>query len=297
MGQYLSRDCTSKLRCKDCGARHHASICDKSVKTSQPQTTFCQPSLFQNPDQGGGLGGCQQISTLYIDAKISVMLQTAHAVVSGTGPDATFLMARDILDTCSQRSYLSWRLKEDLKLPFICTEKLMIKTFGSEEGQMQECEAVQFSLRGLDNDLNCYMTAFVVPVICAPLQNQAIEIADQSYPHLKGMQLPVGPTEKPALEMDMLVSSDSYWNIVTRQIKRGNFGPVALNTRLRWVLSGAVNQPSSATSLTVNCVSAHTLRTDTQLVDLDDQLARFLELESIGIRRTVTPYMRNSWKN
>ena len=242
-----------KQRCKDCGGRHHASICDKSVKTSQPQTTFCQPSLFPNPDQGGGLGGNQQISTLYIDARISVMLQTAQAVVSGTGPDA-IAAAKDRI--CHA------------KLQFICTERLMIKTFGSEEGQMQECKAVQFSLRGLDNDLNCYRTAFVVPVICAPLQKQAIEIAYQSYPHLKGMQLAVGPTENSALEMDMLVGSNSYWNIVRRQRKRGNAGPVALNIRLRWVLSDAVNQPSTATSLAVNCVSAHTLRIDNSSIGM-----------------------------
>ena len=42
-----------------------------------------------------------------------------------------------------------------------------------------------------------------------------------------------------------------------------------------------MNRPNTAASLAV--ISCHTLRTDTQLVDLDEQLTKFWELESIGI--------------
>ena len=88
--------------------------------------------------------GSQLTSTLYIDAKISVLLQTAQAIVSGAGPDAKSLKARVILDSYSQR--VSYRLKETKKQALIRTERLMIKTFGPEEGQMQESEVLQFSL-------------------------------------------------------------------------------------------------------------------------------------------------------
>ena len=161
----------------------------------------------------------------------------------------------------------------------------MIKTFGSDECQMQNCEVVQLCLKGVSTDLNFYLTAYVVPLIRAPLQNQAIEVDYQYYPHLRGLKLADDPAENPALEMDILVGSDSYWNLVTGEVKRGSSVPAALNTRLGWVLSGPLYQQSAAPSLTVNYVSAHTLRTDTQYVNLDDQLSKFWELESIGIRQ------------
>ena len=46
-----------------------------------------------------------------------------------------------------------------------------------------------------------------------------------------------------------------------------------------------MDRPSSFPSITVNYVSTHTLRTDTQYVNLDDQLSNFWELESIGIKQ------------
>ena len=77
-------------------------------------------------------------------------------------------------------------LKDLLNLRVILSEKLMIKTFAAE-GKKQDCEVVQVCLRGLDNDLNVYVTAYVVPVIFAPLQNQEIELAYHCYPHLNAL--------------------------------------------------------------------------------------------------------------
>ena len=146
---------------------------------------------------------------------------------------------------------------------------------------MQNCEVV---LKGVSTDLNFYLTAYVVPVICAPLQNHATKVAHQYYPHLRGLKLADDPAENPALEMDILVGSDSYCYLVTGKVKRGRSDPVALNTKLGWVLSGPVYQQGAASSLTVNYVSAHTLRTDIQHVNLDDQLSKFLGLKFIGIK-------------
>ena len=37
---------------------------------------------------------------------------------------------------------------------------------------------------------------------------------------------------------DMLIGSDLYWNVLTGEILRGSGCPIAVNTRLGWVLSG-----------------------------------------------------------
>ena len=159
---HLSRNCQSKLRCKECGGRHHVNICGRETLTAacqpgMPQTTFSDTYYSLSHDQGAS----HQTSTLYIDAKTSVLLPTAQADVSGTGLDKS-VKVRVILDSCSQRSYVSCRLKESLNLPAIRSEKLMIKTFGNEEGQIQKCEVVQLCRKGISSDLNVSLTVYLI---------------------------------------------------------------------------------------------------------------------------------------
>jgi hypothetical protein len=62
--------------------------------------------------------------------------------------------------------------------------------------------------------------------------------------------------------------------------------PVAINTKLGWVLSGPIASPAANVSST--CLVTHTLHVDGLLQDteiLDDRLRAFWELESFGISR------------
>ena len=86
------------------------------------------------------------------------------------------------------------------------------------------------------------------------------------------------------MKIDLLIGSDQYWNLVTGETRRGSSGPVAINTRLGWVLSGpTASSPPEASSA---CLMTHTLRVDGQPQDslmLDERLTSFWELESFGI--------------
>ena len=84
-------------------------------------------------------------------------------------------------------------------------------------------------------------------------------LCSQCYQHLSGLDLADRYSESEILEIDLLIGSDVYWDVVAGEIVRGARGPVAINTRLGWVLSGPV-QMSDVTS--VNFTSSHTLRID-----------------------------------
>ena len=91
------------------------------------------------------------------------------------------------------------------------------------------------------------------------------------------------------MEVDVLIGSDHYWELATGEVRRGDSGPVAIKTRLGWVLSGMMpassqHQPSSAS---LSLISTHTLRIDglpETTKSLDDTLRSFWELESLGIK-------------
>ncbi|XP_015760498.1 PREDICTED: uncharacterized protein LOC107339715 [Acropora digitifera] len=66
------------------------------------------------------------------------------------------------------------------------------------------------------------------------------------------------------LVVDILVGAGQYWNIANGEIKRGESGPVAMNTRFGWTLCGPVeNAPRSETN-SVNLAATHVLRIDTE---------------------------------
>ena len=100
---------------------------------------------------------------------------------------------------------------ENLKLPAITQETLTIKVFGDEEGTLQRCDVIQFCIQSPYDERSAYVTAYVVPVLCAPLSGQAISSAVDNYPHLKGLWLADFPAKRnEQLDYDVLIGSNYY---------------------------------------------------------------------------------------
>ena len=69
------------------------------------------------------------------------------------------------------------------------------------------------------------------------------------------------------LNIDILVGSDHYWDVVTGRVIRGSDGPVGTDTRFGWVLSGPIQGTfQDSTTLTdVSTGSTHLLRIGAQV--------------------------------
>ena len=81
------------------------------------------------------------------------------------------------------------------------------------------------------------------------------------YKHLNGIHLTDYSTGTEPAEVDILIGSDQYWQIVTGEVRRGESGPTALHTRLGWVLSGPIQSSTRDCDPSVNLVSStHVLR-------------------------------------
>ena len=96
-------------------------------------------------------------------------------------------------------------------------------------------------------------------MICEPLSLQPILMCTEKYEHLSQLEMadPVDGTT--AKEIDVLIGSDHYWDLVTGEIRRGASGPVAIQTQLGWVLSGPVHmhtldQDSTSLLVTPPCL-------------------------------------------
>ena len=99
------------------------------------------------------------------------------------------------------------------------------------------------------------------------------------YEHLCGLEFADVSDGVTLKEIDLLIGSDYYWQLTTGRVIWGESGPVAVETRMGWVLSGPVSTTESCTLLTV-----HVMQFDSQEEEsLNDTMRAFWDLESMGV--------------
>ena len=285
---HVSRDCRSPLKCTTCHGRHHVTICD-SARRPCPASSDSSASSHQSQQPRTPTSAVNRPATntstlsMYVDARTPVLLQTATTMVYNKSRPAVPLKARLILDSGSQKSYISADLRTKLKLPSEQSTTLSIKTFGAQYEKTQICDAVELGLKTkLGSDLE--LTLYVVPFICEPLSGQPTDIAVERFRYLSGLDL-ADPDDTENLPISILIGADYYWKVVTGKIIHGRVGPTAVQTKFGWVLSGPVTGLRGSSTMSTLC--SHVLRVGCvpqhDLSDLDKKLQAFWELDSMGI--------------
>ncbi|KAK2549503.1 hypothetical protein P5673_030047, partial [Acropora cervicornis] len=287
-GGHISTNCPSRAKCFNCEGRQHVTICERI------RNTLTSRNVVREEASPRGSGSCQDgsrdagTSAMHISNNAnSVLLQIAQAFVCRPDNEQLGLNAHVIFDSCSQRSYITSQAREKLNLPTIGKETLLIKTFGDNSASVKECDVVQLCVRTLDG-MNVYITSYVVPVICSPVSNQQSQGTLECYPYLQGLQLACDTSD--SVNVDVLIGADYYWSFFTGNIIKGDpYGPVALETNLGWVLSGPSVCSRFTRSCTVNLSSTHVLKIEsTHMSDMKDDLQKFWDLETLGIKEHET---------
>ena len=318
---HLSKNCPSKHKCFKCKGKHHVSICPSNgnygtnisrttLKQEHPQKqsgNYCPsgsneggPSSGVNSSraaptqeqiQNRSKNSRQNLTALYVSASTPVLLQTANALTYEPGNSAAKAKARLILDSGTQRTYVSARLREHLNLPAESSQMISIKTFGLTK-ENRQCVYVVGLCVATGQDEGVELSAFVVPIICDPLQSQFIAEATHTYAHLRGLELADYGTGEDNVEVDILVGSEQYWSLVSGRVVWGEHGPTAIERKLGWVLSGPILEGIQVDGQQSNLVTTHVLKRAVNPVDvthetLDGSLRTFWELESLGIKPRV----------
>lgn len=121
---------------------------------------------------------------------------------------------------------------------------------------------------------------FVVPHICNPLTAQSVNQCSMMYSHLSQLDLVDTFKNKAPIEIDMLIGSDFYWDLVTGETIQGQDGLVSINAKLGWVLLGPA-ETDRQQNPTVSLVTTHSL----QVSILDKEPDALLQSESLRVPR------------
>lgn len=271
---HRAQNCDSDKKCRRCGRRHHQSLCEGN---------------YGSTGSGPGNDSKNETSTNTANNmkdKKTILLQTARAVASNEDGSKK-ISVRLLLDSGSQRSYLTESLKYKLSLPTAKKEKLYLNTFGSEHFKTQQCEIVRVWLTKPGKEGAIIIDALSFPTICTPLPT-IVEV--NKYPCLADLELADDFSDDSG-DIDLLIGSDFYWSIITGEVLRTNGGPTAMNSKLGWLLSGPTDGTYSLITLTNLSISEqlHLPIATSEEDELTKTLKNFWQLESLGIQPESLP--------
>jgi hypothetical protein len=163
-------------------------------------------------------------------------------------------------------------------------ESLRLNTFGDDRVRKETCDIVKLSLQKGDGE-RVDVAALSFPVICSSLP---LKVEVNAYPHIEGLALADAFDDQDSGSIDVLIGSDNYWNFVTGETIRGDYGPTAISSKLGWLLSGPINGAgtNSVDTFTTNLIISGEFgnRSANGDDELKSTLKQFWETESIGIR-------------
>ena len=244
---HISRFCTSKYRCAKCQGRHNVSICEPKWKSEKTDSREIANNAVVKDSRNDSNNYCTsndigrkkndfvQISNNVVESKKGrTFLMSAKGLVANE-PMNRQLKVRVLFDQCAQKSFITEKVAGYLKLPCKRKEKMVVNAFGGTENQIVEYDIVQVSIMDLQGKKLGEVELYVVPIICKPICEQKIELAQATFKHLVSLKLADSTDGEDKLKIDVMIGANFYWKFVTTETVEAEYGPVAVKTKLGWV--------------------------------------------------------------
>ena len=203
---------------------HHQLCCTKGLDGKEG------PTVSKDANNSVGVS----LSSHSGRERVLLPIATVHL----HGIDGQGVTAKLILDSGSDRSFVSDRLIRRVKGTWKGSAEMSYDAFGGGKGDgvydVFELQLATATLRVPAAQLK--LEAVRVPVICAPRQRPSVPVhLLDAFSHLP---LADDYTENQDQQVDILVGQDQYWSLVRTGLFRSPEGLVAQETVFGWVLSG-----------------------------------------------------------
>lgn len=209
-----------------------------------------------------------------------VLLSTALVQVSDSNNIRH--MARALLDNGSQHCFISNEFCKRINYRNFIQSTVQISGVGqSVSHSNKSCELTIFSN---SNQYSKKIRCYVLQNITTLLPTIQIDI--------NSLQLPTNirladPNFNVPSNIDLLLGADVFWDLLNENKIRLSSGPYLQDSKLGWLISGAIDESSSKNMSKINKTSCNFSQTE---INLDAQLKRFWEIEELpaGARNSLT---------
>ena len=168
---HKTSDCKGSKICVHCGEKnvHHRSLCPKKFKMKRSIETVQLIEEISDPHDKTG-----QHENVLVSSNESVLMQTAQVEVVNSETSAK-TQIRLLLDSGSQRTYVSEKLADQLGLVRGEEQEIKVATFGSKAVKVIITPTTKLDIK-LNN--NKYMTvcANIVPDITGTIHRKAVKL-------------------------------------------------------------------------------------------------------------------------
>ena len=173
---HVAKDCQKQRSCVHCGKNnHHRSLCSKLFSNSEDKPLESGLQAINRQDEV--VNSNAKEATVVCGSH--VMMQTATTIVTNT-PGNQLMSIRMILDSGSQRTYITEKLAKSLKLNLSPPERVTVVTFGSDKPKQIKYRPteLQFTLR--DGSV-MHIEASVVSHITGKLSRVPLNTEDLTF--------------------------------------------------------------------------------------------------------------------
>ena len=211
---HMSKECKSKKLCVHCGSfnAHHRSLCPKKfdVKNTEANVAYKCSNMIEESAETKSTELPALVSTNEM-----VLMQTAKVEVSDTNRD-NWEHVRLLMDSGSQRSYITESLAKKLKLRLEDDQEIRRVTFGSDRPKVLKTKSTKLKIK-LANGETMDITANVVPTISGNIQRNSVsEFLIGQVNHLVNSVYLADsiPNEKEVYTIELLIGNDFYLDII-----------------------------------------------------------------------------------
>ena len=285
--------CPKRVSCFYCGKQnhHHRSLCPQKFSTlHREQANLSEETELQDDELN--------TENSLISSGEMVLMQTARADINNPN-NGLKQNVRMLLDSGSQRTYITESLAKKMDLKLGKREEIMLVTFGSEKPKRIQTRTTKLDIV-LKDGSTLNVRANVVPQIAGSIQRRPIDLKSFKNWRYLWTEFSIADDLPSALEtssVDFLMGNDYYLDVIVPQKIEIQAGLYLLGSKLGWILSGrtckeADNKGEASMliltySTDINRETTLMTCTDSSL-PLKPNLEDFWSLESIGIKESPT---------
>lgn len=186
-----------------------------------------------------------------------------------------------LFDVGSHHSFIKSRVAKSVGLPIKGKQSIEINTFGQQTKDCEMRPVYDLNMHPLQGGEKVKIEVYESHII-AEIRNQHIEIRKGDCPHLQGLWFLDVNHKNEALGIDLLIGADYLWSFQRGRAIRGEADqPVAVETCLRWLLSGPMKGIPDGSQISVNFIRQVMPRRNKEL---EEGVRKLWDLETFGIR-------------